>query len=137
MIYLLDTNTLSYIARGRSQAARMRIESLESNDAVAISAITEAEVRYGLARRPEAHALRAVMEKVLFKLRVLSWGSPEAEAYGELRARTEVQGLVLSALDLLIAAQARAVGATLITSDKAFFHLSGLIEIENWATDIR
>jgi predicted nucleic acid-binding protein len=51
-------------------------------------------------------------------------------------AQTKAQGIVLSALDLLIAAQAKAVGAILIPSDKAFFHLSGLIEIENWAIDI-
>lgn len=136
MIYLLDTNTLSYIVKGRSASARQRLASLGPGDEVCISSITEAEVRYGLARRPEAHALRAAMERMFFKLRILSWGSAEAAAYGELRARTEAQGIVLAALDMLIATQARAATATLVTSDKAFFQLADLIKIENWATEI-
>ncbi len=136
MIYLLDTNTLSYVVKGRSPAARERLGLLGPKDIVCISSTTEAEVRYGLARRPQAHALRAAMERMLLKVRTLSWGSAEAAAYGELRAGLEAQGIVLAELDLLIAAQAKAADAVLVTSDKAFLQLAGLIAMENWATDI-
>jgi len=84
--YLLDTNTLSYIAKGKSQAARARLASLRAGETVCISSITEAEVRYGLAKRPQARRLHAAVEALLFKLQILPWGSEEATAYGRLRA---------------------------------------------------
>ena len=134
--YLLDTNTLSYIAKGKSPAARMRLESLDGKDTVCISAVTEAELRYGLAKRPAAHALRAAIEGLLFKFRILPWGSKEAAAYGDLRARLEELGISLADMDMMIAAQAIAAGAILVSNDRAFSHIAGLPGIENWASDL-
>lgn len=136
LIYLLDTNTLSYIAKGNSPAARSRLEALGAGDVACISSITEAEVRYGLAKRPQAHALRAAIEGLLFKLRIFPWGSNEAAAYGNLRAKLEAAGTVLSELDLLIAAHAIAVRAVLVTNDNALARLKDLHGTVNWATDI-
>jgi len=134
--YLLDTNTLSYIAKGKSPAARTRLLSLHAGDVVCISSITEAEVRYGLAKRPQAQALRAAIEGLLFKFRILPWGSREAAEYGKLRAKLESVGAILSELDLLIAAQAIAAEAVLVTNDKALARIKDLHGTENWATDI-
>lgn len=134
--FLLDTNTVSYIARGRSRAARMRLERLATDEKACISTITEAEIRYGLARRPQAHELRAAVEGLLFKFQILPWGSNDAAAYGELRAGLEAKGITLAELDMLIAAQAIAYGAVLVTTDRAFSHVAALPGIENWATDI-
>jgi tRNA(fMet)-specific endonuclease VapC len=61
-LYMLDTNMVSYIVKGHSQAARARMLNMEDNEVVCLSAITEAEIRYGLAKRPEATALRERME---------------------------------------------------------------------------
>jgi len=133
--YLLDTNTLSYIAKGNSPAARARLQALGAGDFACISSITEAEVRYGLAKRP-SHALRGAIEGLLFKLRILSWGSSEAAAYGNLRAKLEAAGTVLSELDLQIAAHAIAIGAVLVTNDKALARIKDLHGTVNWATDI-
>ena len=94
--YLLDTNTFSYIAKGNSQAARAHLESLSAGESACISSITEAEVRYGLARRPQAHRLHAAVEALLFKFQILPWGSREAAAYGMLRAKLESKGAILS-----------------------------------------
>ena len=134
--YLLDTNTLSYIAKGKSPAARARLESLGNEDTACISVVTEAELRYGLARRPAAHALRAAIEGLLFKLRILPWTSKDAIAYGDLRAGLEAAGVTLATMDMMIAAQALAAGAILVTNDKAFSHVEGLHGMENWASDI-
>jgi len=134
--YLLDTNTLSYIAKGKSPAARVRLESLGDEDTVCVSVVSEAELRYGLAKRPAARVLRAAIEGLLSKLRILPWGSKEAATYGDLRARLETVGVVLAAMDMMIAAQAIAAGAVLVTNDKAFSHIRGLHGIENWATDV-
>jgi len=134
--YLLDTNTLSYIAKGNSPAARARLQALGTGDVACISSITEAEVRYGLAKRPEARTLRSAIEGLLFKLRILPWGSTEAAAYGNLRAKLEAAGTVLSELDLLIAAHAIAIGAVLVTNDKALARIKDLHGTVNWASDL-
>ena len=134
--YLLDTNTVSYIAKGRSPAARGRLQALGEGEIVCISSITEAELRYGLAKRPEARQLRKAIEGLLFRLRILAWGSKEAAAYGELRAKLEAAGITLSELDLQIAAHALAIGAVLVTNDKAFLRVNELDKMENWALDL-
>lgn len=135
-IYLLDSNTVSYIANGKSRAARARLEALDPEDLACISSITEAEIRYGLARRPQARALRTAIEGLFFKLRALPWGSKEAAAYGELRAALEAKGASLAELDMLIAAHAIAQGAVLVSNDGAFSRVAALHRIENWAHDI-
>jgi len=134
--YLLDTNTLSYIANGKSPAARAHLASLRAGETVCISSITEAEVRYGLARRPQAHRLHAAVEALLFKLQILPWGSKEAVAYGKLRAKLEALGTALSELDLQIAAHAIAVGAVLVTNDNALRRIKELNGTINWASDV-
>jgi tRNA(fMet)-specific endonuclease VapC len=134
--YLLDTNTVSYIAKGRSAAARARLEQVGEEETVCISSVTEAEIRYGLAKRPAARALRAAMEALLLKLRILPWGSKEAAAYGCLREKLEAEGITLSEFDLQIAAHAIALGAVLVTNDKAFLHMKDLGATVNWASDL-
>jgi tRNA(fMet)-specific endonuclease VapC len=134
--YMLDTNTVSYIAKGNSPAARASLEALGVEEAVCISSITEAELRYGLARRPAAQALRASVERLLQKLNVLPWGSKEAAAYGALRAKLETAGIGLSQVDLQIAAHAVSVGAVLVTNDKAFQRMADLGKTVNWANDV-
>ena len=134
--YLLDTNTVSYMIKGKSPAARARLEDLNEAHTICISSVTEAELRYGLAKRAAAHALRAAVEGLLFKLRVLPWGREEAAAYGLLRSELESAGKSLATMDLLIAAHAVSIGAVLVTGDQAFQHMARLSRIENWATDI-
>jgi tRNA(fMet)-specific endonuclease VapC len=135
-LYMLDTNMVSYIAKGRSKAARARMLTQNKDEIACISAITEAEIRFGLAKRPEAVALRERMEWFLAAIRILPWGSEEAKAYGALRARLESIGKSLGNMDLQIAAHAVAAGATLVTNDKAFAHVVELQARANWATDL-
>jgi tRNA(fMet)-specific endonuclease VapC len=136
VIYLLDTNTISYIVKGNSPAARARLTSLSAGETSCISAITEAELRYGLAKRPQAHALRGAIDNLLLKLRVLPWGSSEAAAYGTLRASLEAAGRMISELDLQIAAHAISIDAVLVTNDKALGRIKDLHGTDNWATDV-
>ncbi len=64
MLYQLDTNTVSFLVNGRSPAVRMHYVEAENQGArIAISAITEAELRFGLAKRPEATRLRANFDR--------------------------------------------------------------------------
>ncbi len=135
-LYMLDTNTVSYIVKGHSKAARARMLNPEKDEAICLSAITEAEIRYGLAKRPKAIALRERVEWFLAAVKVLPWGRDEAKAYGTLRAKLEASGKTLENMDMQIAAHAIAVGAVLVTNDKAFAHVDDLPATANWATDL-
>lgn len=133
---MLDTNMVSYIAKGDSKAARTRMLNLKEDEVVCLSAITEAEVRYGLAKRPEATLLRERMEWFLAAVKILPWGRDEANVYGTLRAKLESSGKTLGNMDMQIAAHAIALGAVLVTNDKAFAQVDDLRAIANWATDL-
>jgi tRNA(fMet)-specific endonuclease VapC len=135
-LFMLDTNMVSYIAKGHSKAARTRMLNLKEDEVVCLSAITEAEVRYGLAKRPEATLLRERMEWFLAAVKILPWGRDEANVYGTLRAKLESSGKTLGNMDMQIAAHAIALGAVLVTNDKAFAQVDDLRAIANWATDL-
>lgn len=136
LLYMLDTNMVSYIMRGKSPAARARMLNSKEDEIICLSAITEAEIRYGLAKRPEATALKKLMEGFLASIRILPWGRDEAQAYGEVRARLETSGMALGHMDMLIAAHAVSTGAVLVTNDRAFDQVDRLHATANWATDL-
>ncbi len=134
--YMLDTNMVTYIVNERSPAAAARLLALAPPGKACISVITEAELRYGIARKKgELRSRRAIL-LFLDRLDVLPWSRHEALTYGHFRAEQESLGKTLGPNDMLIAAHAISVGATLVTADKAFSHVHGLHSIENWATDL-
>jgi tRNA(fMet)-specific endonuclease VapC len=134
--FLLDTNTVSYIVNGNSQAARVHLDRLRSDEVACISAITEAEMLYGLEKKPDARRLHLATKHLLSKLEVFPWRSQEARVFGTLRARLEASGKTLGPMDMLIAAHAISLNAILITNDKALLKTEGLREARSWATDI-
>ncbi len=136
-LYLIDTNTVSYIVRGASSAARAHLADLPKNASAAISCITEAEIYYGLAKTKHAHRLHAAMQAFLSKIFILPWGSAEAQAYGALRASLEASGKSLGNMDMLIAAQAIVADAILVTNGKTFSQVKAIRATVNWATDLR
>ena len=136
ILYMLDTNMVSYIAKGHSKAARTRMLNLEQDEAVCLSVITEAEILCGLAKRPQATALRERMEWFLSAVKVLPWGRDEARVYGAVRARLESSGKALGNMDIQIASHAIAVSAVLVTNDNAFEYVGDLQPTQNWATDL-
>ena len=135
-LYLLDTNIVSYIANGKSSAARRAVKSVSAHASIAISAITEAELLFGLARRPEAIRLRESIGAVLVGVKVLPWDSDAARSYATLQLHLSQSGKSLGALDALIAAHAIATNAVLVTRDAAFQQMGHLCPTVNWATDL-
>lgn len=132
---------VSYIVSGASAAARDQLLRRDGKSAVYVSAISEAELRFGMAKGPKYPLRIAMMERFLTKATVLPWGREEAIAYGELRAGPQGAGAPLGALDTLIAAHALAIDAVLVTHDTGFRKLkqAGLerpLQIVDWATDL-
>jgi tRNA(fMet)-specific endonuclease VapC len=131
MTYLLDTNTVSRIIRKDSNALDRKRAKIAMTEQ-AVSAITEGELRFGVARVPQAIRLRAAVEEYLLDVKVLPWDSSAAREYGELRAALQRDGYTLGSLDMLIAAHALALGAILVSSDSAFRRIKRL-RVEDWA----
>lgn len=127
---MLDTNIVSYLFKSHPVVSQHI--AISPINTLCISAITEGELRYGLAKRPEAKQLHQVVKEFLKRVDVLPWDSSVSECYGTLRAKLTNQGKSLSSLDLLIAAHALSVNAILITNDKAFSQVPNL-KIKDWS----
>lgn len=126
---MLDTNTVSHLLKGHPGVIKNL--SAVPMTSVCISSITEAELLYGLAKRPSAQRLAGLVTAFLKTIDILPWGSQAAQAYGSSRATGEGRGHCLGALDGLIAAHSLSLGMTLVTSDKAFRLVEGL-EVQDW-----
>ena|ERR1700675_1126186 len=129
--YLLDTNTASYIIKGNFPRVRERLLKVPMAE-VGISVVTEAELRFGVARRPEATTLKRVVEEFLLRVESLPWDSDAAGECARIRAVLEKDGSPMGNLDLMIAAQAVAAGVVLVTRDHVFRRVKGL-RVEDWS----
>ena len=117
--YMLDTNVVSHIMQGRDAGLLARLTALPVGQVV-MSSITLAELEYGLHRRGQLARLRNAMTQVLLRMDVLPWDEAVATCYGAFCAALETRGINLSDFDMMIAAHAVAVDATLVSRDKAF-----------------
>jgi tRNA(fMet)-specific endonuclease VapC len=99
---------------------------------VGVSVITEAELRFGVERKPGGAArLATTVEEFLLRVAILPWDSPAAKSYAALRSFLERAGRPMGNLDMMIAAQALAAAAVLITHDRVFHRVKHL-KIEDW-----
>ena len=130
--FLLDTNIASHVIRGDIPVIRERLVSIPMEN-VLISAITEAELMYGVARRGHPKALSHAVSLFLERVEILDWSSAVAKVYGELRARCEASGINLSSIDMMIAAHAKAIDAILVSRDKAFCQKGLQIDVQDWS----
>jgi predicted nucleic acid-binding protein len=135
---LLDTNVLSELMRPAPSAA---VESWMSDQPVAgifISAITEAELRYGLALLPDGQRQRRLITQVEAMLaedfagRILPFDSPAASAYARIAAARRLSGRPISQADAQIAAIAASRGASLATRNVADFIDCGIDVVDPW-----
>jgi tRNA(fMet)-specific endonuclease VapC len=128
--YLLDTNTASYIIKGNIPRVRERLLKVPMSGLL-ISAVTEAELLYGAARKSDSVRLKTAVDEFLLRVDSLPWDSNAARRYADLRAALEIAGTPMGNLDMMIAAQALAAEAILVTNDRSFFRLKHL-KIEDW-----
>jgi tRNA(fMet)-specific endonuclease VapC len=129
---MLDTSTVGQLVKKHSNVARHVIGVPMAS--LCISAITAGEVLYGLARRPDAVLLHRAVTELVRRVAVLPWDFSAAERYGILRAELDRSGRPVGSLDLLVAAHALAIGAVLVTNDRAFSQIAHL-QIEDWTVE--
>ncbi len=129
--FLLDTEVASRLMR----AERRAVTSLRRSSAksVSISSITMAELLYGARLREDNPSIMAAVRAFLARIAVHPWDEAAAEAHARIRVCAKRLGRSAGAFDVMIAAHAEALGATLVTSDVAVKNLKieGL-EIVSW-----
>jgi len=130
VLYLLDTNICSAVMKGHA-AVDAKLRSLDPAD-VCISAITRAEIRFGVARRPEATKLAELAKVFLEFVRAEPWDAAAADHHGDLKAHLRDVGRPIGDFDEMIAAHALALDAVLVTDNKKHFSQVPSLRIENW-----
>ncbi len=133
--YMLDTNTASYVIKGMPIVVRDHLRNVPMG-VVCISAITEAELLRGVAKKPEAKQLPLAVNEFLLRVDRLPWNSAVATVYANLRTACENKGKSLGTMDMLIAAHSVAVDAILVTNDRAFYHVAQHLKLEDWTQPI-
>jgi len=128
--YLLDTNTASHVIKGTIPRVRERLAKVGPSN-VAISVVTEAELRFGVRKHPEATRVKARVEEFLRFVDIRDWNSESAQFYAEIRTEIENEGHPMGNLDLMIAAHAMALDAVLVTGDRVFRWVKGL-RLDDW-----
>jgi tRNA(fMet)-specific endonuclease VapC len=128
---MLDTDIASYVLK-RSNAAVVKRLRMTPMDEVCISAITRAELLYGVAVSPRQERDRAAVDAFLQHVDTLNFDEQAADHYGEIRAHLKLSGQLIGANDLLIAAHARSLDLTLVTNNTAEFARVPGLSLENW-----
>ena len=132
--YLVDTNILGFFARNSSAVRQKRMLAALKKQEVAISAITRAETRFGLALLQADDKRRRTIDLLLNELPVLSWTSEAADRYGEIAAHLQQTGQSMGELDAQIAAHALALGLPLVTHNTRHFKRVTGLKLEDWMT---
>lgn len=129
MRYLLDTNIVSDLVRNPQGRVAERLREV-GEARVCTSILVAAELRYGVTKKGSAR-LAAQLEAVLDAIEIMPFEAPADVTYGRIRAHLEQSGRPLGGNDMLVAAQAIAAKLTLVTDDRAFAYVDGLLR-ENW-----
>jgi tRNA(fMet)-specific endonuclease VapC len=131
MSFLLDTNICIYALK-QNQAVLKRLLAERPID-VALSVITEGELRTGAAKSLSAAKTTHLLENFLRPLSILEFTSDDARTYAKIRARLERAGTPIGPLDTLIAAQAVSRALTLVSNNEREFKRIPGLHCENWA----
>lgn len=131
-MYLLDTNICIYVIRKQPAKVLERLMAC-ALDEVALSVVTLAELAYGVSKSQAPERNREALELFVAPFQVLEYDAKAAFAYGEVRSELERKGTPIGAMDLLIAAQALAIGATLVSNNLREFRRVPGLATENWA----
>lgn len=126
---MLDTNIVSELIRNPAGHAAQRARAEAAS--ICVSVIVAAELRYGCTKKASPQFQRRV-EQVLAAIPVLPFDVPADSAYGGIRAELETAGRLIGSNDLLIAAHACALAATLVTANIGEFSRVRGLNLENW-----
>ncbi|RCJ33975.1 twitching motility protein PilT [Nostoc punctiforme NIES-2108] len=131
MRYLLDTNICIYLIKQKPQKVLDKFQTLSISD-VGISSITIAELEYGVAKSQQQEKNRIALMQFLLPLEIVEFNQASATIYGSIRSDLENRGLIIGAMDMLIASHALSLGVTLVTNNVREFSRIPTLLLENW-----
>ncbi|HYF64376.1 MAG TPA: type II toxin-antitoxin system VapC family toxin [Herpetosiphonaceae bacterium] len=131
MIYLLDTNICIYLIKQKPPHILAKFNRHTLDD-LGISAISVAELQYGVQKSRFPAQNQAALEQFLLPLNIVDFDYAAAIAYGRIRAHLEGHGTPIGAMDMLIAAQALSANLTIITNNTREFNRIPSLRMLNW-----
>jgi tRNA(fMet)-specific endonuclease VapC len=128
--YLLDTDTCIYaLKQNRAVLGELL---MKSRDDVAVSVISEAELRTGAAKSSSPSKTLRLVESFLAPLLLVEFTSEDAAIYAQVRSKLERAGTPIGPLDTIIAAQAVSRNLTLVSNNEREFRRVAGLRVENW-----
>jgi len=131
MKFLLDTDTCIFALK--QNPAVLKHLLAQSREDIAISVITEAELRTGAAKSTSSAKTLRLVENFLRPLTIVEFASNDAASYAQVRAKLERAGTPIGPLDTLIAAQAVARKLVLVSNNENEFSRVVGLRLDNWA----
>ncbi len=129
--YLLDTNICIYLIKEKDPVLKLKFYE-KGIGCCAISAITLAELSYGVQKSSKLEQNKLALGLFLAPFELLPFSTAAAFLYGSIRQQLEIRGEVIGGYDLLIAAHALAESLTVVTNNFAEFSRVDGLSIENW-----
>lgn len=127
--YMLDTNICVYLMKNQPEAVARRFAQCYVGDVV-ISAITYAELEYGVAASADPERERTNLAALIEDIPVMPFDVSAGEAYGAIRMATRESKR--DHLDKLIASHAASLGVTVVTNNLRDFAKYPGVSVENW-----
>lgn len=135
MKYMLDTNICIYAIKHKTEAV-IKNFLLHVPEDMCISAVTYAELMYGVEKSKAIEKNRIALSLFLSPLTILEFQASAAEEYGKVRAELESREMPIGPMDLLIAGHARSDGLILVTNNtRGFCRVEGLV-VEDWTKEL-
>ena len=125
-LYLLDTSVCVDILRGRTGRV------LPPTDECCLSTIVTAELWTGLALAAANPVREEMLEDFVSLFTIRSFDDDAARRYGAIRGDLQQRGILIGPMDLLIAAHARSLEATLITANAREFRRVKDLRVVAW-----
>ena len=129
--YLLDTNICIYLIKDKDPALKLKLYN-KGIGCCAISAITLAELSYGVEKSSKVEQNKLALGLFLAPFELLPFSTNAAFYYGSIRQKLDLRGEIIGGYNLLIAAHALAEGLTLVTNNLAEFSRVDGLSVENW-----
>ena len=133
-LYMLDTDTVSYLVRGKTPALDVRVAAVSPKH-LCISAVTRGELLYGLRLKDGAHRLTQLVDQFLLRVQCLPWDEAAATHFASIAADLHKAGTQIGSMDAMIAGHAMATGAVLVTNNARHFSRVAGLTVENWSQE--
>lgn len=130
MRFMLDTNTCIALIKRKPASVLRQLTRLAPGDA-GLSAVTLAELRYGVEKSAAREKNSQALDEFLMPLEVADFDEPAAEIYGRVRAALERAGTPIGPLDTQIGSHALSLGASLVSpNSREFRRIPGLTVVD-------